>query len=311
MLWIIHFIEIKDTTGSISFEKEDVLIVGEVKGDVSISEGSLIITDSANIVGSVSIFGDSLIIKGKVKGDVSGICNKIIISGNIKGDVALIGKYVKNDGYLNGDLSVIALNFENNGKIEGEKRIISPRALLYLLKENEEKHQKEKNIHFKIIHFKIREPIFILSMIILSIITFLISRALIPNLFEKLYENPIRTTIVGVIFVLLFFPIMIFLIISILGILLIPIYLIACIALLLISYTFGLILVGRIISRDYVNDVKNMIIGISIIIALFLLKSISIYVPYLDILMAIIFYSFIFTITTIGIGSVLRLVFKI
>jgi len=306
MLWIIHFIEIKDTTGSISFEKEDVLIVGEVKGDVSISEGSLIITDSANIVGSVSIFGDSLIIKGNVKGDVSGVCNKIIISGNIKGDVALIGKYVKNDGYLNGDLSVIALNFENNGKIEGEKRIISPRALPYLLKENEEKHQKEKNIHFKI-----RELIFILSMIILTIITFLISRALISNLFEKLYENPIRTTIVGVIFVLLFFPIMIFLIISILGILLIPIYLIACIALLLISYTFGLILVGRIISRDYVNDVKNMIIGISIIIALFLLKSISIYIPYLDILMAIIFYSFIFTITTIGIGSVLRLVFKI
>jgi len=306
MLWIIHFIEIKDTTGSISFEKEDVLIVGEVKGDVSISEGSLIITDSANIVGSVSIFGDSLIIKGNVKGDVSGVCNKIIISGNIKGDVALIGKYVKNDGYLNGDLSVIALNFENNGKIEGEKRIISPRALPYLLKETEENHQKEKNIHFKI-----RELIFILSMIILTIITFLISRALISNLFEKLYENPIRTTIVGVIFVLLFFPIMIFLIISILGILLIPIYLIACIALLLISYTFGLILVGRIISRDYVNDVKNMIIGISIIIALFLLKSISIYIPYLDILMAIIFYSFIFTITTIGIGSVLRLVFKI
>jgi len=306
MLWIIYFVEIKDTTGSISFEKEDVLIVGKVKGDVSISEGSLTILDNANVRGSVSVFGDSLIIKGNIKGDVSAICNRIIINGNIEGNVSLIGKYIKNNGYIDGDISVIALNFENNGKIEGEKRIISLRALPYLLKENEKEYQKKKKISFEII-----ELIFISSIIILSIITFLISGNLISRLFDKLYENPIRTIITGVIFVLLFVPIIIFLAISILGILLIPIYLIASFTLSIISFTFGLILIGRIISKDYANDFKNIIIGISIIITLFLLKSISVYVPYLDILMEITFYSFIFTITTIGIGSVLRLILKI
>ena len=308
MIWIIYFLEIKDTTGSISFEKEDVVIVGNVKGDVSVSEGSLIITNSANVVGSVDVFGDSLIIQGNIKGDVSGICNRIIISGNITGDVSLIGKYVKNEGHVNGDLSVIALNFEDKGNIKGEKIIISSRALPYLLKESEKKHQEEKKILSKI---KIGEFIFILLIIALVIITFLISRVLIPKLFEKLYENPIRTIIVGVTFVLLFIPIILLLIISILGILLIPIYLVFCIALLLISLTFGLILIGRIISRNYTNDFKNMIIGISIIVTLFLLKFVSSYVPYLNILIPLIFYSFIFSITTIGLGSVLRLILKI
>jgi multisubunit Na+/H+ antiporter MnhF subunit len=96
-----------------------------------------------------------------------------------------------------------------------------------------------------------------------------------------------------------------------LGILLIPFYLIISCVLLLISITFGLVFIGRIISKDDSQDFKNLMIGYSIIIALFLLKFFSNYIPYFDIIMAIILYSFLFTIAIIGIGSVLRLVLKI
>jgi hypothetical protein len=303
MIYILYLFEIKDTTGNINVENENVVVVGNVKGDISVSEGSLIVLDSAKIKGSISVFGDSLVIMGNVKGDVSAVCNKIIINGDMEGDVSLVGKYVQNNGNIEGNLSVVAINFENKGNVEGEKNIISLKALPYILK-----HKESKKHTFK---YKLSDIFLVLSILILSMITFLISRPILPKLFDKLYENPIRTIITGIIFVILFIPILLLLIISILGILLIPFYLIISCVLSLISITFGLVFIGRIISKDDSQDFKNLMIGYSIIIALFLLKFFSNYIPYFDIIMAITLYSFLFTIAIIGIGSVLRLVLKI
>lgn len=139
MILVISFLNIYDTTGSLKISDEFAIIHGKVNGDISLLNGSILLTDSGYINGNIEFFGDSLILQGRVNGYVSFIGKKVNISGRLVGDVLLIGYdvIIDSSGYINGNADIVAINYEDNGKITGEKRLISVGALLQILEKRE------------------------------------------------------------------------------------------------------------------------------------------------------------------------------
>lgn len=184
---------------------------------------------------------------GKVEGDISAIGKKISISGKVVGNVLLIAYdvIIDSSSHISGDANIVAINYEDNGKVVGEKRLISVGALPQIL-EKEQKTEVVKDTN--------KNPIaYIIAFLIFFIVTFIIFlfiKNLIPNLLGKLYENPTRTIIIGLTFLLLIVPVLILLIISIIGILLIPLYLIFVTVFITLGIVVGLSFIGRTISEN-------------------------------------------------------------
>ncbi len=320
----ITTIEVKDTTGDINVSKQTLIITGNVKGDVLVGDGSLIVQKGSSVKGDILIYGDSAIISGKVNGDAVLFCDKVIISDTLLGDVVVLSKslMIDSSAFVKGDVVIVAPEFQNNGKIEGEKIVISFSALPELLRRlkvevGKDKESKRPELRF---NFKTNalsflfDIIFIIILLITTFLTFLISRGFIPKMFEKLYENPLRTIVTGLVAILLIIPILILLAISIIGILLIPVYLIFLTAFFLISLTFGFIFIGRLILSNLnksANDILAYFIGLVIVILLYLAEHLAYYVDYLDLIAGMIVSSFIITLITIGLGSLIRIIFRI
>ncbi|MCS7245424.1 MAG: polymer-forming cytoskeletal protein [candidate division WOR-3 bacterium] len=310
MILVISFLNIYDTTGSLKISDEFAIIHGKVNGDISLLNGSILLTDSGYINGNIEFFGDSLILQGRVNGYVSFIGKKVNISGRLVGDVLLIGYdvIIDSSGYINGNADIVAINYEDNGKITGEKRLISVGALLQIL-EKREKAEIAKDANKN----PIAHIITLLIFFIITFITFLFIKNLIPNLLEKFYENPTRTVIIGLIFSLLVVPILILLIISIIGILLIPLYLIFIAAFTISSIAVGLTFVGKTISKNL--GIKDNLwayyfIGVFMTI-LFYVLHITFNLINLDWLGFTLLGSYAGILIIIGLGSLSRAAFKI
>ncbi len=316
MLWLFSILQISDTSGNIKIKDQDVVISGNVNGDVSIENGSLVILEEGEVKGSVSVFGDSCNIFGKIRGNLSAISKSIVIKGSIYGDVSLIGLLVKikENGYINGNVSIVAANFENKGEIEGEKSIISINSLPFVLQNNKIKFERKLDKRISIL-------ILLLSLFVITFLIFLFSKRKIDEFFERFRQNPLKTIITGLAILLIIIPILpivlflvfgfvllaftlalivgsIALIITIIGIIILPFYLIAILVVLLIiifltllaipiyviiallliaiGLTYGIVIIGKLIAK---NDYLAYAFGFFI---LAVLTTLSYIFPYIS-----------------------------
>ncbi len=212
----------------------------------------------------INVIGETLIIEGEVKGDVAVINGDLELYGRIDGNVAVIGGNANlySGSYIKGSLAVVGgkINREKDVEIEGEISQIYLGPLNIFFKLIPHKGKVPAKTEIKEEKIKIKEgkkyimPILIfiwgtsLSLIIL-LISLIVPQG-IENMEMFIEKRMGMCFLTGFLVEILFFPTLIFLIISIIGILLIPLFIIAFVLALLISLAPSSLFIGKLIKKN-------------------------------------------------------------
>lgn len=207
-----------------------VMVGGLVTGDVSSMGGPVTITGRA--ADDVSSFGGPITVAGEVSGDVSSLGGPVLVSGHVAGDISSLGGNVKltSGAVVDGDISTMGglVEKEDGAVHRGSVTSFDARDIRRaLLDVGRVARQGEKRLSPLLAGgLATAGLIFLFSLLFTGVILLLLPAVFFPvhtgRAADAVRADFWRSTGIGALITVAFFPAMLMLLVSILGIPLIP-----------------------------------------------------------------------------------------
>jgi len=238
-----------------------VMVGGLVTGDVSSMGGPVTITGRA--ADDVSSFGGPITVAGEVSGDVSSLGGPVLVSGHVAGDISSLGGNVKltSGAVVDGDISTMGglVEKEDGAVHRGSVTSFDARDIRRaLLDVGRVARQGEKRLSPLLAGgLATAGLIFLFSLLFTGVILLLLPAVFFPvhtgRAADAVRADFWRSTGIGALITVAFFPAMLMLLVSILGIPLIPLALL----LLVCAAALGLSGFSVVLQERFFEGVKR------------------------------------------------------